>query len=234
MTTALVPGGNVSFAQVGLNGEIVITLVWVPEPGADMDLSALLCTADGKVRSDDDLVFYNQPLGAGGAVRHVGKDLRTGVAVDRLSVHPARLPADVEKVVIAASIDGGGTFGSLSGLAVEVAGSAEAPPAVRCDVSAGAETALVFAEVYRRAGEWKVRAVGQGYSDGLADLATEYGVSVDEPQPAPQTSPSVTEPAVSSSPSGPTITLRRSVWWTSRRDSAPRRPRCSPSSRPRE
>jgi hypothetical protein len=137
MTTALVPGGNVSFAQVGLNGEIVITLVWVPEPGADMDLSALLCTADGKVRSDDDLVFYNQPLGAGGAVRHVGKDLRTGVAVDRLSVHPARLPADVEKVVIAASIDGGGTFGSLSGLAVEVAASAAAPPAVRATCPRG-------------------------------------------------------------------------------------------------
>jgi stress response protein SCP2 len=193
---------------VGLDGEIVVTLTWAPRPGADMDLSALVCGPDGKVRSDDDFVFYNQPAGADGAVRHLGKGQRPGSAVDRLRIDPARLPAGVDKVVIAASLDGAGTFGGLSGLAVEVAATPEAPAAVRCDLTAGPETALVFAEVYRRAGEWKVRAVGQGYSNGLAGLATDYGVTVDEPQPAatPAAPPAATPapaPAQWAPPTGP-------------------------------
>ncbi len=192
MTTTLVPGGNVGLAQAGLTGEIVVTLTWQPLPGTDMDLSGLLCGPDGKVRSDEDLVFYNQPVGGDGAVRHLGKSQRATGTVDQLRIDPARVPADVEKVVIGASLDGAGTFGALSGLAVEVAAAAEAPAAVRCDLTAGAETALVFAEVYRRNGEWKVRAIGQGYRNGLAGLATDYGVTVDEPASAP---PSAAAPA---------------------------------------
>ena len=85
-----------------------------------------------------------------------------------MRVNPARLLDDVEKVVIAASLDGSGTFGVFSGLAVEVAAGTEAPPAVSCDLVAGPETAVVFAEVYRRAGEWKVRAVGQDVLKSLS------------------------------------------------------------------
>jgi stress response protein SCP2 len=199
VTTTLVPGGNVGLAQAGLDGAVVVTLTWTPAPGADMDLSALLCGAGGVVRSDADFVFYNQPLGGDGSVQHLGKSQRAGMAVDQLRIDPVRLPSDVDKVVIGASLDGAGTFGGFRGLAVEVAAAPEAPAAVRCDLTAGPETALVFAEIYRRNGEWKVRAVGQGYTNGLAGLATDYGVTVDDPGPAspppPPAAPAPTPPA---------------------------------------
>jgi stress response protein SCP2 len=183
----LTRGGNVGLAQAGLTGPVVVTLTWTPAPGVDADLSAFLTTGAGRVRGDEDFVFYNQPSGAGGAVRHLGKTARGGATVDQVRIDPAALPPDVEKVVIGASLDGAGTFGGLSGLAVEV--SAEGgPPAVRCELAAGPETALVFAEVYRRGAEWKVRAVGQGFTTGLAGMATDVGVSVDD-EPAPQPAP---------------------------------------------
>ncbi len=184
MVHVLTRGGNVGLAQAGLTGPVVVTLTWAPAPGVDADLSAFLTTAAGRVRGDSDFVFYNQPAGAGGAVRHLGKTARGGATVDQVRIDPAALPADVEKVVIGASLDGAGTFGSLAGLAVEVAPDGGAPAAVRCELAAGPETALVFAEVYRRGGEWKVRAVGQGYTGGLAAMATDVGVSVDD-EPAP-------------------------------------------------
>jgi stress response protein SCP2 len=184
--THLLPrGGNVGLAASGLTGPVVVTLTWQPAPGLDADLSAFLTTGAGRVRSDADFVFYNQPTGGGGAVEHLGKSTRGAVTADRVRIDPARLPADVEKVVIGASLDGTGTFGALSGLGVEVAADPTGPAAIRCEVAAGPETALVFAEVYRRGGEWKVRAVGQGYTNGLAGLATDFGVDVeDEPVPA--------------------------------------------------
>lgn len=188
MTQALTPGGNVGLTQAGLASAVVVTLTWNPAPGIDADLSAFCCAANGKVRSDADFVFYNQPQGVGGAVTHLGKSTRGAATVDRLRIDTGALPADVEKVVIGASLDGGGTFGGLTGLGVEVAADQNAPAAVRCEIGAGLETALVFAEVYRRGSEWKVRAVGQGYVNGLAGLATDFGVSVDD-DPAPVATP---------------------------------------------
>jgi stress response protein SCP2 len=207
VTTTLVPGGNVGLAQAGLGGSVVVTLTWAPTPGIDADLSALLCTADGKVRSDDDFVFYNQPAGAGGAVQHLGKSTRGGATVDQVRVDPAALPGDIDKVVIGASLDGGGTFGALGGLAVEVADGPAGPAAIRCEIPASTETAMVFAEVYRRGGDWKVRAVGQGYSSGLAGLARDYGVTVDEPAqaPAPVAPPAPPAPQAWPAPSGPPV-----------------------------
>nr|WP_275586226.1 VWA domain-containing protein [Geodermatophilus normandii] len=195
----LTRGGNVGLAQAGLTGPVVVTLTWAPAPGVDADLSAFLTTAAGKVRSDADFVFYNQPSGAGGAVRHLGKTARGGATADQVRIDPAALPADVEKVVIGASLDGAGSFGALSGLAVEVAAEGAAVPAVRCELAAGPETALVFAEVYRRGAEWKVRAVGQGFTNGLAGMATDVGVSVDE-EPAPQPAAAPAPPAPAAAP----------------------------------
>ncbi|WP_369253075.1 VWA domain-containing protein [Geodermatophilus amargosae] len=199
MVHVLTRGGNVGLAQAGLTGPVVVTLTWTPAPGVDADLSAFLTTAAGKVRSDGDFVFYNQPGGAGGAVRHLGKTARGGATVDQVRIDPAALPADVEKVVIGASLDGAGSFGALSGLAVEVAAEGAAVPAVRCELGAGPETALVFAEVYRRGAEWKVRAVGQGYTNGLAGMATDVGVSVDD-EPAPQPAAAPAPPAPAAAP----------------------------------
>ncbi|PNV35829.1 Tellurium resistance [Streptomyces sp. DH-12] len=178
---------------------------WSSGPGVpDADASALLL-AGGKVRSDGDFVFYNQPAHASGAVRHEGKRQAGGRVTDTLLVDLARVEPGVESVVLAASSDGG-AFGRVPDLSIEVKDAADGTVAARFD-SAGAttETAFVLGEFYRRQGAWKFRAVGQGYSSGLEGLATDYGITVDEPQhaappaapvapPAPPVTPTVTVP----------------------------------------
>ncbi|WP_143652840.1 TerD family protein, partial [Streptomyces sp. 13-12-16] len=154
-------------------------------PGVpDADASALLLTG-GKVRSDDDFVFYNQPAHASGAVRHEGKRDAGGRATDTLLVDLARVEPGIETVILAASCDGG-TFGQVQDLYIEVKDAANGTVAARFDsTGATTETAFVLGEFYRRQGAWKFRAVGQGYSSGLEGLATDYGITVDEPRHAP-------------------------------------------------
>jgi stress response protein SCP2 len=206
VTHLLSKGGNVGLAQAGLRGPVVVTLTWIATAGTDADLSAFL-TSGGRVRSDEDFVFYNQPDGARGAVRHLGKSRRGNAMVDQLRIDPEALPDDVDAVVIGSSVDGNATFGSVSGLAVEVASGPDQPAAIRFELTALAETALVFAEVYRRAGEWKVRAVGQGYTNGLAGLASDVGVAVDEPVATTPYPPA--GPATLTLPAPPTISLEK-------------------------
>ena len=195
MSTTLSKGSNTGLADAGLaSGTAVVTLSWQARPGLDADCSALLLAAvTGKVRSDDDFVFYNQPSGAGGAVRHLGKSVSGAVTVDRVQVATSQLPSEVDRVVVAASADGG-TFGQLGALSVSLAdASSPDTPLVRFDIpDATSETALLFVELYLRNGQWKVRAVGQGYDSGLAGLARDFGVSVDdEPAPPPAAAPAV-------------------------------------------
>ncbi|MEU7426208.1 TerD family protein [Streptomyces sp. NPDC040750] len=151
----------------------------------DADASALLLAA-GKVRSDGDFVFYNQPAHPSGAVRHEGKRRADGRVTDTLFVDLARVEGSIERIVLAASADGG-TFGQVPGLCVEVTDPATGQVVVRFDdPGATVETAFVLGEFYRRQGGWKFRAVGQGYSSGLEGLATDFGITVNEPQhPAP-------------------------------------------------
>lgn len=171
-------------------------------PGVpDADASALLL-AGGKVRSDSDFVFYNQPAHSSGAVRHEGKRDAGGRVTDTLLVDLARVEPGIETVILAASCDGG-TFGQVQDLCIEVKDAANGTVAARFDsTGATTETAFVLGEFYRRQGAWKFRAVGQGYSSGLEGLATDYGITVDEPQhpaaapaaPAPPVAPPVTMP----------------------------------------
>jgi stress response protein SCP2 len=206
VTHALARGGNVGLTQAGLPTNVVVTLTWQPAAGMDADLSAFLCTPTGKVRSDEDFIFFNQPVGANGAVKHLGKSQRGNIVVDQISVDVNALPADIEKVVIGASVDGG-TFGGLTGLGVEVASDSNASAAIRAELPATTETGLVFAEVYKRNGEWKVRAVGQGYTNGLAGLATDHGVDVeDEPAPAAASAPA---PAPAAPAPAPAISMEK-------------------------
>ncbi|MDT6982406.1 TerD family protein [Streptomyces lusitanus] len=181
---------------------------WRSGPGVpDADASALLL-AGGKVRSDADFVFYNQPAHASGAVRHEGKRQDGGRVTDTLLVDLTRVEPGIETVILAASSDGG-TFGQVPGLSIEVKDAANGAVAARFDsTGATTETAFVLGEFYRRQGAWKFRAVGQGYSSGLEGLATDYGITVDEPQhaappaappapvapPAPPVAPPVTVP----------------------------------------
>ncbi|MGW1555766.1 TerD family protein [Streptomyces sp. NPDC002144] len=203
-------GSNTPVPQTALRVE----LGWRSGPGVpDADSSALLLVG-GKVRSDGDFVFYNQPVHSSGAVRHEGKRDAGGRITDTLLVDLARVEPAIETIVLAASADGG-TFGQVPGLYIEVRDAARDTVAARFDSDgATVETAFVLGEFYRRNGAWKFRAVGQGYSSGLEGLATDFGITVDEPQhAAPAPAPPVTvrppaaPPVTMPPPSGPPVPL---------------------------
>ncbi|MFE7137225.1 TerD family protein [Streptomyces sp. NPDC057644] len=178
-------------------GAVRVELGWHAAPGApDVDASALLLVA-GKVRSDADFVFYNQPAHASGAVRHEGKRTAPDGVTDTLLVDFGKVEPGIERIVVAASADGG-NFGRVSGLYVRVADAAGGAELARFDsTDATVETAFILGELYLRQGAWKFRAVGQGYGSGLEGLATDFGISVDEPQQPQQA------PPVPSSPPAP-------------------------------
>ncbi|QDP83112.1 stress protein [Nocardia otitidiscaviarum] len=174
-----------------------VELGWQSGPGVpDADASALLLMSSGKVRSDADFVFYNQRQHPSGAVNHEGKQQGTQVT-DVLSVRLTQVEPQIEKIVIAASSDGG-TFSQLRGLHVRVVDADSGAEVARFDsTDATSETAFVLGELYRRQGAWKFRAVGQGYASGLAGLATDFGISVDDApaQPQPGTAQPQSTPA---------------------------------------
>lgn len=176
LVTNLSKGANMAVTA----STIRAVLGWSPGTGApDVDASALLLTSSGRVRSDGDFVFYNQPQHASGAVRHLGKQSGS----DSLDVDLNTLGRDIERVALCASVDSG-TFGQVPGLHLRLFDAASGAELARFDMEAGPETAYVSGELYRRDGSWKFRAVGQGYADGLAGLATDFGISVDAEQPS--------------------------------------------------
>ncbi|MEV0341193.1 AIM24 family protein [Nocardia sp. NPDC050713] len=168
---------------------------------APVDVSALLLNAAGRVRSDGDFVFFNQPVGPGVTYRH-GRG-----AGDMVDVQTSALPADVDKVVVTASLDGSGppTFAGAGSLTATIGSDSGTITFPMTGLST--ETAVVCVEIYRRGGAWKIRAVGQGYDDGLAGIARAFGVNVDdEPAPPPaasQAAPSPTAPQAAPPPAYP-------------------------------
>lgn len=190
MAISLSKGGNVSLSKEdpGLD-EIMIGLGWDARAtdGADFDLdaSAFLLSATGKVRNDADFCFYNNK-DVGGAVIHQG-DNRTGAGEgddEQIKVTLSKLPADVDKVAIVVTIHEGETrgqsFGQVSNAFIRLVNQKSGVEVVRYDLSedASVETAMILGEVYRHGAEFKFRAVGQGFKGGLGPLATNYGVSV--------------------------------------------------------
>ncbi|MGW4032408.1 TerD family protein [Streptomyces sp. NPDC004838] len=176
-------GGN---TVVG-TGRITAELHSVGDP---VDLSALLVGADGKVRSDDDMVFYNQPDAESGAVRHLPA---AADALERIEVNPAALPADVDRVVLVGSCDPDDrtrSFRTVKDLAVRVTQDGAEPIGFRPPPLTDGERAVLLVEIYRRGPAWKLRAIGQGYAEGLAGLAVDFGVRVEEPEKPPVSGPS--------------------------------------------
>ncbi|MFD9072173.1 TerD family protein [Streptomyces lasiicapitis] len=146
-----------------------------------LDVSGLLLTADGKVRSDNDFIFYNQPTGQGVTYRSGG-----GTSPDAITVDTASVPPGIEKIVVTASPDAAGqSFQGVEPTATIRNADDGSVLATFTPPQLGTETALVIVEIYLRNGAWKARAVGQGYSNGLAGIATDFGVTVEEPAPAP-------------------------------------------------
>ncbi|WP_338931122.1 TerD family protein [Streptomyces netropsis] len=186
--TAMTPGSNIPLSVARVTVDVTAPV--------RLDVSGLLLTADGKVRSDDDFVFYNQPNGPG--VTHRAAAGGTG---DSITVDTTAVPADIDKIVVTASLDApGATFAGTEPTATVRGADDGSVIATFTPPRLGTETALVTIEVYRRAGAWKVRAVGQGYANGLAGIATDFGVSVEEPAPVAAPAPPVQAPAAPVAP----------------------------------
>ncbi|MGW7139100.1 TerD family protein [Streptomyces xanthophaeus] len=193
--TAMTPGSNLPLNAVRVTVDVAAPV--------RLDVSGLLLTADGKVRSDADFIFYNQPAGPGVSYRSGG-----GSAPDSITVDTGALPPGIERIVVTASPDAAGqTFQGVEPTATVRNADGGSLIATFTPPQLGSETALVVVEVYQRGGVWKVRAVGQGYSNGLAGIATDFGVSVeDEPTPpaAPAAPVTVVPPVPPAPPAPPT------------------------------
>lgn len=191
MAISLSKGGNVSLSKEdpGLD-EIMVGLGWdvraTDGKDFDLDASAFLLNAGGKVRNDADFCFYNNKNAANGGVVHQG-DNRTGEGDgddEQVLVTLSKLPADIDKVAIVVTIHDGEansqSFGQVSNAFIRLVNQKTGVEVVRYDLSedASTETAMILGEVYRHGAEWKFRAVGQGFAGGLGPLATNYGVSV--------------------------------------------------------
>lgn len=177
MTQVLTKGANTALPSPSVT--VAVTSV------TPLDIAALLVTQTGKVRSDDDFVFYNQPSGPGVRLR----------PPSTLDIDLGAVPAVIDKVVLTASLDGSGpaTFAQAGRIEVVVRDARGGEVARFVPDGLSTETALILAEVYRRQGAWKVRAVGQGYASGLAGIATDFGITVDDPGPA--AAPAAARPA---------------------------------------
>ncbi|WP_327300591.1 TerD family protein [Streptomyces goshikiensis] len=175
-------GANVSLTALSEDaGSVVVSLGWSSSSGAgDADVSVLLVGEDGKVRSENDFYFYNNPAAADGSVQLLGKTPTESGDEDRIGVDLTAVPEEVARIVVAASQYGGTRFGDLDGLRMTVADRSGEPLVGFSIDDASVETAFIFGELYRRGEEWKFRAVGQGYETGLAGLATDFGIAVEE------------------------------------------------------
>ena len=169
----------------------MVGLGWDPRTtsGAafDLDASAILVSKSGKVRNNDDFIFYNQLESKDGSVVHQG-DNRTGEGDgddEQILINLGTVSADIDKVVIVVSIDQadarGQNFGQVRDAYCRVINQDNDIEIVRYDLSedAASETTMIFAEIYRHGAEWKFRAVGQGYASGLHGIATDYGIVLD-------------------------------------------------------
>lgn len=216
MTHAMLRGSNVQLEAASLRA----VLCWSPGGTApDIDASALLLGEDGRVRSDEDFVFYNQPQHPVEPVRHLAKERTAEGMRDSVEARLGSLDASVERVMLSASSDGG-TFADVAELQLLIYGTGEDgepedEPFALFDIEpeTGSETAIICGELYRRGDAWKFRALGQGYETGLVGLATEFGISVEsgeadersaaapddaraEAPPAPEDDPDATVAAV--------------------------------------
>ncbi len=191
MGVSLAKGGNVSLTKEapGLTS-VLVGLGWDVRTttGADYDLdaSAIMLSAAGKVISDQHFVFFNNLVSPDGTVEHTGDNLTgEGEGDDEIiKVNLAAMSPDVERVVFPVSIYDADarrqSFGQVANAYIRVVNADNDAELTRFDLTedASTETAMIFGEVYRNAGEWKFRAVGQGYTNGLAGIARDFGVNV--------------------------------------------------------
>ncbi|MBY3432925.1 TerD family protein [Rhizobium laguerreae] len=187
---SLSKGQNVSLSKEDPSlKKVLVGLGWDPRgtDGAefDLDASVFLLNAAGKVRGDNDFIFYNNLKSLDGAVEHTG-DNRSGMGDgddEAIKVQLPTVPSDVEKMVFVVTIHDAQNrrqnFGQVGGAFIRVVNDETGREVARFDLSedASTETAMLFGELYRHNGEWKFKAVGQGYAGGLASVCAQYGIS---------------------------------------------------------
>ncbi|NWK51844.1 TerD family protein [Acinetobacter sp. SwsAc5] len=191
MALSLSKGGNLSLTKTDptLNN-VLVGLGWDARAtdGADFDLDAsiFLLGANDKVRGEHDFIFYNQPRSPEGAVEHTG-DNRTGEGDgddESVKINLSKVPADIQKVIITVTIHDAEqrrqNFGQVQNAFVRIVNDLNQNEIVRYDLNEdySVETAMIFAELYRHNGEWKFRAVGQGFSGGLKAMCNQYGINI--------------------------------------------------------
>ncbi|MEV0218083.1 TerD family protein [Streptomyces sp. NPDC050704] len=180
MTHAMLKGSNVPLNATAVRA----VLRWAPGHGVPVvDASALLLGPDGRVRSDEDFVFYNQPRHPSGKVWGLGKKRVAEGHTDSIQSDLTGVDNEVGRILLVASADGV-SFDRVPALRILLydATLADAEPLAYFDIKpeTGEETALICGELYRRGEGWKFRALGEGYSNGLEGLASDFGISVDE------------------------------------------------------
>lgn len=189
-TVSLAKGANVSLTKTDPTMKrVLVGLGWdarsTDGQDFDLDASAFLLNASGKARSPADFIFYNNLSSVEGAVKHTG-DNRTGEGDgddESLKINLDLVPADVAKIVFVVTIHDAATrgqnFGQVCGAFIRLVNEDSQKEVTRYDLSedASTETAMLFAELYRHNGEWKFKAIGQGYKGGLASVCAEYGIS---------------------------------------------------------
>jgi len=191
MAISLGKGGNLSLTKTDPSlSKILIGLGWDERStdgnDFDLDASAFLLNSSGKVRSDADFIFYNQLRSAEGSVEHTG-DNRSGQGDgddESVKVDLSRVPMDVDKIVITVTIHDADArrqnFGQVANAFIRVVNDVTGQEVVRFDLAEdySTETAMIFGELYRHNGEWKFRAVGQGYSGGLGAMCRQFGIQI--------------------------------------------------------
>ncbi|BCL20169.1 TerD family protein [Streptomyces tuirus] len=204
MTHAMLKGSNVPLEAATVRA----VLRWTPGQGVpDVDASALLLGPDGRVRSDEDFVFYNQPRHPAGKVWRLGKKRVAEGLTDTIQTELTGVESEVGRILLVASADGV-TFDRVQALRILLYDAADtgAEALAYFDVKpeTGEETALICGELYRRGEGWKFRALGEGYSNGLKGLATDFGISVDESEALEETTTTVPAPPTTNTPAQPT------------------------------
>ena len=189
MALSLSKGGNLSLSKEapGMT-KVLVGLGWdarsTDGQDFDLDASAFLLKADGKVRADSDFIFYNQLKSVDGSVEHTG-DNRTGEGDgddEAIKIDLSKVPADVDKIAITVTIHEADArrqnFGQVRNAFIRLVNQDNNNEVVRYDLAedASTETAMIFAELYRNGAEWKFRAVGQGFNGGLKPLAESFGL----------------------------------------------------------
>ncbi|WP_415950515.1 TerD family protein [Streptomyces sp. KLOTTS4A1] len=185
MTHTMVKGSNVPLEATAVRA----VLRWAPSSDVpDVDASALLLGADGRVRSDEDFVFFNQPRHPSGKVWRLGKKRLAEGLTDTIQADLAGIDPAVSRILVVASAEDV-PFGHVRSLRISLydATRGDDEPYAVFDVKpeTGNETALICGELYRRKEGWKFRAVGEGYLNGLVGLATDFGISVDDSDDSP-------------------------------------------------